>query len=231
MILTDEAAERRLSPAAVEDIIARHTAVGRELRAAGKWIDAGRLRFSDEAVTVRRSDESYVVVDGPFAETRETLGGFYLIEAASKDEAIGWAKMLPLREAGAIEVRPARSGATWRGETRGAQRYLLLLVGDTGKPQTREDVLRAIEGHYELSLDMVVRGRFAASRALEPISAATTLRWREGTHVVTDGPFVESREFLAGYFVIACDSRDEAIAWAKPLLSGNTACEVRRIWE
>lgn len=61
--------------------------------------------------------------------------------------------------------------------------------------------------------------------------AATTLRWKNGAHVVSDGPFAESKEFVAGYFVIASDSRDEAIAWVKQLMLRSDACEVRPIWQ
>ncbi|HJQ84147.1 MAG TPA: YciI family protein [Candidatus Binatia bacterium] len=106
MIVSDEQGEAARSPAEVERIIAQHQAVGRELRAAGRWIDGARLRFGRDAVTVRVRDDRPVVLDGPFAESKEVLGGFYLIEAASRDEAVGWAKKLPLGPTGAIEVRP-----------------------------------------------------------------------------------------------------------------------------
>ncbi|MGH7895360.1 MAG: YciI family protein [Candidatus Binatia bacterium] len=231
MILTDEKAEGELSPGARDEIVARHGAVTRELRAAGALVGAGRLSFSNEATTIRRRGDAYVTVDGPFAETREVFGGFYLIDAASRAEAIAWAQKLPLREGGAIEIRPARTGATWRGKVLAAKRFLVAFIADTTRPQSRDQVFRAIDAHYELSLDLAARGMFVASRALEPAATGTTLRWRDGAHVVTDGPFAESKEFVAGYFVIACDSKDEAIAWAKPLMAGSAACEVRPVWE
>jgi hypothetical protein len=48
---------------------------------------------------------------------------------------------------------------------------------------------------------------------------------------VIDGPFAETKEFVAGYFVIACDSREEALEWARQLSLGADACEVRPVWE
>ena len=58
------------------------------------------------ATTVRVVDGRTITTDGPFAETKETLGGFYLVEAADLDEAISWAAMLPGAKHGCIEIRP-----------------------------------------------------------------------------------------------------------------------------
>lgn len=231
MIMTDEKAEAALPPGEIDGIVARHMVVSRELRDAGKWVWSQRLRFSNAATTIRIKDGRHVVLDGPFAESKEALGGFYLIEAASTEEAIDWAKKLPLREVGAIEVRPARTGATWRGAIKGAQQFMVMFVANSDKPMSRDAVFQAIDSHYELSLELAAQGKFVSSRALEPSMAATTLRWKDGRHVVSDGPFAETKEFVAGYFVIACDSRDEALRWAEQLMFGSAACELRPVWK
>src|SRR5581483_844573 len=119
MVMTDEAAARAMSADERDRRVAEHGAFGRELRVAGKWVSSARLRFAPEATTIRRDG---VVTDGPFAETKEVLGGFYLIEAESTAEAVAWAKKLPLGDAGAVEVRPAATGATWRGPLAGAKK-------------------------------------------------------------------------------------------------------------
>jgi hypothetical protein len=230
MIMTDEPTENALPADAIDRIVARHTAVSRQLRAAGKLVWSNRLRFSDEATTIRVKDGKHAVRDGPFAESKEQIGGFYLIEADSKAEAIEWAKQLPLRDRGAIEVRPARTGAQWRGGVRRGQHFIVMFIGNMEKSMSRDAVFRAIDAHYELSLDLAAQGKFVSSRALEPSPAAATVRWKNGQHVVSDGPFAETKEFVAGYFVIACDSKDEALAWAKSLMFGSDACEVRPVW-
>ncbi len=230
MIMTDEKAEAALPAGEIDKIVAQHTAVSRELQATGKWVWSSRLRFSDAATTIRVQGGKHVVLDGPFAESKEVLGGFYLIEADSKEEAIAWAKKLPLREVGAIEVRPARTGAQWRGKVQGGQHYVVMFIANYEKPMSRDAVFKAIDSHYELSLDLAAQGKFVSSRALEPSAAAATLRWKNGKHVVSDGPFAETKEFVAGYFVIACDSKPEAIEWAKQLMYGSDACEVRPVW-
>src|SRR5262245_12802245 len=106
MIMDNEAAVSAAPPAEIEALLERHGRFSDELHAAGAWISAHRLRLSNEAATVRHQGVTEVVHDGPFAESKEMLGGFYLIEAGSMEEAIGWAKKLPCLESSAIEVRP-----------------------------------------------------------------------------------------------------------------------------
>lgn len=89
---------------AMQDVIGRHIAFG---QANGAAIRGGQgLQRSAQATTVRTSSGNQSLHDGPFAETREQLGGFYLVEAADLDEAIAIAKQIPLAKDGAIEIRP-----------------------------------------------------------------------------------------------------------------------------
>jgi hypothetical protein len=76
-----------------------------ELKAAGAMVTGHGLRERATASVVRFSGEERTVTDGPFAETKEQLMGFWIIEAANLDEALAWARKAPLQEA-AIEVRP-----------------------------------------------------------------------------------------------------------------------------
>jgi len=76
------------------------------LRDRGALIAGEGLQPTATATTVRVSDGRTITTDGPFAETKETLGGFYLVEAADLDEAIAYAAMIPGAKNGSIEVRP-----------------------------------------------------------------------------------------------------------------------------
>ena len=76
-----------------------------ELKSAGAWVFAGGLHPPETATVVRSQNGQVVTTDGPFAETKEALGGFYLIEAADLDEAITIAKQVPAAFGG-VEVRP-----------------------------------------------------------------------------------------------------------------------------
>ena len=76
------------------------------IRERGAMLAGEALQPVATATTVRVVDGKTLTTDGPFAETKETLGGFYLVEAADLDEAIGYAAMIPGAAHGSIEVRP-----------------------------------------------------------------------------------------------------------------------------
>jgi hypothetical protein len=92
--------------AEMEAIFKGHQRFGEEAMAAKKMVHGERLRGDEDASRIRLKAGQRQVTDGPFTETKEVLGGFYLIECDSKTEAIEWAKKIPLREGGTIEVRP-----------------------------------------------------------------------------------------------------------------------------
>jgi len=77
-----------------------------EIKEGGKWIGSNRLKPVASATTVRVRAGKRVVTDGPFVETKEQLGGYYLIEAKDLDEAIAIAARCPGAHHGSIEVRP-----------------------------------------------------------------------------------------------------------------------------
>jgi hypothetical protein len=81
-------------------------ALEREMKAAGAFVFAGRLQRPDTATVVRMSGGKVLTTDGPFAESREHLGGFYVIEAADRDAALAWASRVTEAVKAPIEVRP-----------------------------------------------------------------------------------------------------------------------------
>ena len=83
-------------------------AFGEELRKQGHWLAAEALQPVDTATTVRVRNGRLSVTDGPFAETKEHLAGFYLIDARDLNEAIQLAAKIPPAREGSIEVRPVR---------------------------------------------------------------------------------------------------------------------------
>ena len=82
------------------------TAYNEALIKAGVMIAGDRLSPTTTATSVRIRDGKTEMLDGPYAETREQFGGYYLIEAADKEEALEWAAKCPAARAGTIEVRP-----------------------------------------------------------------------------------------------------------------------------
>ena len=87
-------------------VVAAYDAFFAALREAGVFKSAARLAPADTATTVRVRDERALVTDGPFAETKEQLSGFFLVECENLDEALAWAQRLPGARTGTIEVRP-----------------------------------------------------------------------------------------------------------------------------
>lgn len=81
------------------------------IKASGQFVSGNRLQPASSAVTVRVRDGENIVTDGPFAETKEQFGGYYLIEAADLDEAIRVASKIPGARLGCVEVRPIADDA------------------------------------------------------------------------------------------------------------------------
>lgn len=106
LICADEKTEAVVPPAEMSAIVQGHRGFAEELRAAGKMLAGERLRPEGDGSRVRLKAGQHQVTDGPFAETKEALGGFYLIECASKQEAVEWATKIPLRPDSFVEVRP-----------------------------------------------------------------------------------------------------------------------------
>jgi len=93
-------------------------AYDRSLRKGGRCIASEALHPVHTATTVRVRDGKLSVTDGPFAETKEFLAGFYLIDAADRNEAIQIASQMPPARVGSIEVRPVRELTSTSGERR-----------------------------------------------------------------------------------------------------------------
>ena len=104
MIWDNHAEWATVTPSDMDRVMQTHAKMQTDLQTQGKWIGCDRLRH--EAATVRVKNGEPLVSDGPFAETKEVMGGFYLIDCASQAEAIEWAKRLPLAEGrSSVEVR------------------------------------------------------------------------------------------------------------------------------
>lgn len=94
------------SPAQMDAMVQGHGRFAQELHTAGKMVHGERLRPDADGSRVRFKAGQRQIMDGPFTETKEALGGFYLIESDTKQEALEWAKKIPLGEGGFIDVLP-----------------------------------------------------------------------------------------------------------------------------
>lgn len=91
----------------LEEDMPKWFAYSEELRTAGKMLAGEALQPTVTATSVRQKGGDILTVDGPFTETKEAFGGFYMIEAADLDEALEWAKKVPnIPRGGTVEIRP-----------------------------------------------------------------------------------------------------------------------------
>jgi hypothetical protein len=102
LLYGDEAAESALPKEQLQEIVRQHQALGQRLTAEGRMVSGEGLLPSETATTIRAG----VLTDGPYAETREQIGGFYVVDCADLDEALAIAKQVPTSPGLVIEVRP-----------------------------------------------------------------------------------------------------------------------------
>ncbi|HEV1287792.1 MAG TPA: YciI family protein [Bryobacteraceae bacterium] len=98
--------EQALNETEREQCYVESTELTHELNATGNYLAAAPLHPTSTATSVRVRDGKRMITDGPFAETREQLGGYYLVEARDLDEALGIAARIPGARFGTVEVRP-----------------------------------------------------------------------------------------------------------------------------
>ena len=106
VIYGDEAAQAAATEPEIGKVIEAYNAYTQSMKDAGVMLGANRLRPSSEAVRIRVRDKKRSIVDGPFTETKEVLGGYYLIECATREQAIEWAARCPGAEHAYVEVFP-----------------------------------------------------------------------------------------------------------------------------
>ena len=106
LIYGNEAAMQAASKAQTEQTMGAYVAYTDALRTAGVIVGGDRLQPSTVATTVRVADGKSKVLNGPYAESKEQLGGYYLIDAKDLDEAIGIAAGTPGARVGTVEIRP-----------------------------------------------------------------------------------------------------------------------------
>lgn len=106
LIYGDESRGANMTEEEGNAIMAAYYAYGGEATAAGVHLSSEALYETAQAKTVRVRNGKTLVTDGPFAETKEQLGGFYILECQDMAEAVGWAAKIPGAKHGSIEVRP-----------------------------------------------------------------------------------------------------------------------------
>jgi hypothetical protein len=215
------------------------TRICQELQAEGRFIAAAPLHPVASATSVRVRQGGALITTGPFAETTEQLGGFFLIEVPDLDVAIAIAARLPSAQKGTVEVRPVFSLEGLPAERfpepgAAGPRYMLLCYDDAQAwNELGPAALQAAQAEAAaLTRQLDARGQYISASPLHPIASATSVRIRQGGLLVSDGPFAETREFLGGYYLIrARDLNDALTAAARHPGARVGTVEVRRVFD
>jgi hypothetical protein len=106
LIYTDERKDAAMSEAEQGEVFGAYGRVTEDMKNAGVYKGGDALQPTTTATTVRVRDGETLTTDGPFAETTEQLGGYYLLECEDLDQALQWAAKIPASSHGSVEVRP-----------------------------------------------------------------------------------------------------------------------------
>ena len=238
LVKSDEKIEAGGVPS--EDERAQMTRLNEEMRAAGVLLGGEGLHPSSLGARVRLTPRGFRVVDGPFAEAKELIGGYCLIRTGSRAEALDWLRRVPARD-GSVELRPlydtedfpvdaTEQAGGWREQELaareaaevappprkpGTKRFILMLKADA---RTESGALPSAEVLTEMGKlmeDGVRTGALLAGDGLKPSSTGARLRFVRGKASTIDGPFTESKELIAGYTLLQLPALADAVAFAK----------------
>jgi len=224
---------------------------------AGALLAGEGLQASSKGARVCYTGGKTKVTDGPFAETKELVAGYWLIQAKSMAEAVEWAKRVPFQD-DEVEVRrifelddfpvdPAEKPDGWREK----EEQLRAAPQPARRPGTirfkgdqstesgvlpDEKLLTAMGAFFEEGMKS---GVILAGEGLQPSSKGARVRYSGSKRTVIDGPFAETKELIAGYAIIQAKSKQEAIEWTKRFVTVDAPgryrqesdCELRQIFE
>jgi hypothetical protein len=223
--------------------MAKSQVINDELVAQGKLVATAPLQSVTTAATVRLRNDRPLVTDGPFAETKEQLGGFYLLDVADVDEAIAIASRLPAVSKGTVEIRelfalidlpPARPLPAGSSSSESAGMPFMLLCYDDEAAWRADGAAQqvATAEAFALTRRLSEAGQYLRASGLRPAATAKCVSVRAGKREISDGPFTETKEVLGGFYLILAHSQSEAlrIAAQHPGLR-HGAVEVRRLFD
>ena len=202
---------RKDAPSGGPEVPAEMKKYSGELASQGKLRIGAPLRAESEGARIRLRGGKPLVTDGPFAESKELLGGFWVVDVASRDEAIGIARRCPHTRLGIVEVRPLEFRMAAADPGKGTP-FLYAFRAEPGLEDTDRAKLREM---LDFTVTMKEEGRFLETAPLAAEPRPARVETRGGKLLVTDGPFAEAKEIVGGYAVLRAANRTEAIEIAK----------------
>jgi hypothetical protein len=245
LVKADETSEKGVMPD--EKLLADMGKYNEELVKAGVMLAGEGLHRSSKGVRIRLSGGKYTVKDGPFAEAKELVAGFWLIQAKSKEEAIGWARRVPFED-GEVEIRQifeledfpvdaAEQPGGWRDneqewrdakvaqnptfELRGGKtmRYLCFVKADKATEAGVMPDEKSLSAMGTFIEEAIKSDVLLGGEGLQPTSKGVRVHYSGSRRTVVDGPFTESKELVAGFALLQVNSKQEVIEWGKRFLA------------
>ena len=208
-----------------------------EIVASGKMLAGDGLRASSLGVRLQFAGGTRAIQKGPFAESKDVIGGFVVMKVVSLEEAIEWStKIASALGDVEIDIRPVTEawdiGLAEKPAGIATTRYMSTYKArgaEGGIPLSRA---RAVKLDAQLA-EMEGAGVLLSAVHLEPAAKGACLVMSNGKPLVIDGPFVESKELLGGFVILREESLKDAVSWAERYQTGVGAAhvEVRQLIE
>jgi hypothetical protein len=253
IVKSNERSEAGVLPSEKE--LAAMGAYNEELIKAGLLLAMEGLQPSSMGTRVRISGGKTSVIDGPFAEAKELVAGYWVVKVNSKAEAIDWAKRVPFKE-GAVELRPLYEAEDFVLEGSqapdpslqtpppparkpGTHRFALLLKVDAYTEAGGPPNEKLVTEMGALIQELVSKQALLDGEGLKPTSQGARVLYSGDERTVVDGPFTETKELVAGWSVVQFATKAEAVEYGRRMLQihmdgvGSTSgeLEVRQIFE
>jgi hypothetical protein len=227
LILENEAEGRKLAPSETKALVEGHSAYEQKLRAVSAYIDGERLRPSSEGKRVSSRDGQPCIDPGPSGD--QALSGYYVLDADGLEAAVKLTEECPMSPGAELDVRPLMKGRHQPDKTSQPGRvFAFAVVGNAPSEQAWIDVMDRID---ESTREGFPADRFRGGVRLQEPGRGRRVASAGGRRAVFDGPFLESKEVIGGFFFMRMTSLDEAVDWAsRSEFVKHGAVEIRELW-
>ena len=230
MVLEDEAAHAEQSAKAMAELIDERAQFVDRLRRAGQLRDGGRFRPGKEATRVRRIDDRLEITAGSSAEGDKVIGGYYWVQAQSVEEAAQLARECPALASDVVDVRLVKSAKNVEPDKE-AKRGKIFGFVVFGNAESEEAWVTLMDRIDAETRNAFPTASFLGGNRLEPPRAGRRVATRGETRATFDGPFLETKEVIGGFFLLRMTSMEEAVQWAgESRFVVHGALEIRELW-
>lgn len=229
----------RLPDSDYQALIEQHRALQDPAQHAG-FRGCGRLVASRQAVSVRHDNAQSLITDGPFAECKEILVGFYHVESDDLDGALAYARHIPTASMAGVELRPVDAGhcppssgspkLLTEASTHPVYALLNYLDAEVYDALSEDERQQLVDENTRMAMRADEAGHYVFGHKLMSTLTSTSLRHGKIPYAMMDGPFAEAKEVLLGFHALRCADIETAARYAAALPEARIGVvEVREI--